>query len=121
LVATEAGHHVARPDPGGDALPHPPEHGVALGVAVVVVDLLEVVDVAEQDRERAGAPPGPLDLALELLVPAPTVGQTGQTVLTAEPLQLPQELARPLLRPLERGPGAELAPRQPMAVGLTEH
>ena len=64
-----AGHEAVAHDVGDGA-----QHGVARGVAVVVVDVLEVVDVGHDDGERlAGGRRGGAGL-----------GQHGRTVATAE-------------------------------------
>ena len=48
LVAADAGHHVAAPDGVGEPLADGAQQLVARGVAVVVVDRLEAVEVDEQ-------------------------------------------------------------------------
>src|SRR2546427_1354627 len=55
LVATEAGRDVAGADGLADRLGHLPEELVALDVALVVVDALEVVDVDVGDGDRMPA------------------------------------------------------------------
>src|SRR5206468_3640260 len=61
---------------------------VAAGVAVGVVELLEVVDVDHRHREAAVLAAGEGDLALELLVEHGAVEQAGEAVAGGEQAQL---------------------------------
>ena len=67
---------------------------VAAGVAALVVDALEVVDVDQQERQRRAAPDGALELAGELLLERSVVAEAGQAVeqriLARPPVQLTQ-------------------------------
>ena len=63
--------HVA----AGDA-----EHAVAGQVAFGVVQRLEVVEIEHGDTERAPRAPGPRELPLEVVLPAPPVGQSREQV-----------------------------------------
>ena len=56
------------------------ERAVARVVAEPVVDLLEVVEVADQQAQRALAAPRPLELQLERLLEAAPVQQAGERV-----------------------------------------
>ncbi len=56
------------------------QHIVAVLVAVRVVDLLEMVDIEEHQRERLLVAPGPFVLDFELFVKGAMVAQAGQPV-----------------------------------------
>jgi small subunit ribosomal protein S2 len=58
----------------------PLENTIALEVAEGVVDLLEAIDVAEDDREIAAVAPGTLELELQLLRECLMIQETGQGV-----------------------------------------
>ena len=81
--------HPRQPVPGADRGADAPrdldEHGVAAGVAVGVVDLLEAVDVEQQhaDAELAVG-----EAAVELLGQRPAVRGAGQRVQPAQPIRL---------------------------------
>jgi hypothetical protein len=67
LLAAVAGCHVALPHAVAQQLTRHLQHPIAAEVAVGVVDLLEVIDVAHHERERrpVATRPGQLDLAGE--------------------------------------------------------
>ena len=75
-----------------DLLLHPmgqlAQHRVAARVAVRVVDLLEVVEVEHQHRERPVEPGGPLDLARQAHREVAEVPEAGQPVGGRQPLGL---------------------------------
>ena len=53
LVATEPGNHIVAANNGFQAFGYRPQHGIAHGVTVLVVDFLEPVQVQETNRHRA--------------------------------------------------------------------
>src|SRR5205085_9743221 len=61
-------------------------------VAAAVVVALEAIEVEHRDAERRAATPGSRDLARELLLPGPPVGEPGQLVRACDPLRPPEEL-----------------------------
>ena len=80
LLAAVAADHVAGPEVRGDRLGDPAQDDVARGVAVGVVDGLEVVDVDEGDRERSLVAGSALDLGEERGQQGLAVGDAGQPV-----------------------------------------
>ena len=60
------------------------QHPVALGVTLRVVDLLEMVDVEDHERERLAGRTLPREHRVEMLVERPPVRQTGQGIAAAE-------------------------------------
>ena len=94
LVAGQAAHEVARPRGGGrhqgvrDAL----EGAVAGVVAGLVVDRLQLVDVAEQHGQGHVAIGGADHRALQPLLEGAPVGKTGQRVLVGEPRHAREQL-----------------------------
>ena len=62
LLAALPEREVDLPDDAADPLRELDQHGVAGAVPVPVVDLLEVVQVEDEDAERAAEPAGPFDL-----------------------------------------------------------
>ena len=63
LLATDAGADIAGAEVFGEALRDAGEGGVAAGVAVAVVDLLEVIEVEQEEGEREVVAAGDGDLA----------------------------------------------------------
>ena len=76
-----------------------------------VVDHLELVEVDVEQRDRAAAPRGLLDGALEVLLEHRAIGQPGQRVVVGE-------VGDPLLRGLALGDVADRAEQHPAAVGV---
>ena len=72
---------------------------VADGVAVRVVDALEVVDVDERDGQRPVVAVGPLDLGREDLQAGETVQEAGQLVGRGQGL----DVSDPRAKPVDRG------------------
>jgi len=94
LVAGVPGHDVLDPDRVLQAGGHLDEDGVARLVAERVVDVLEAVEVAEQQR-RAG--PADADAVVEQLGELGPVGQAGELVVQGPQLEPLVLLAQPLL------------------------
>ena len=80
LIAAETGGDVARPQARSEALGDDDEQLVAGGVAEAVVDGLEVVEVEEHRRDRAGAGPRG-EGRLGLLDEAASVDEAGQGIV----------------------------------------
>ncbi len=80
LLAAVAGVYLVADEAGLDEAGQIHEHRVADGVAVIVVDLPEVVDVEEEDREVALVAAAAGNLALERLVEVPLVVDLGQAI-----------------------------------------
>ena len=80
LVPAEPGHDVRTPDRRLEPPRRLDEHGVAGGVAVGVVDRLEVVEVDVGDHERRGGPLDPGQGRAEQDVEEAAVGEPGQRV-----------------------------------------
>ena len=80
LVAAEPGDVVAGAQRGADPRPELGQHAVAGVVAERVVELLEVVEVDHEQRERAVRLARPLDRAAQLAVEPAAVRQPGQLV-----------------------------------------
>ncbi len=80
FLAAIAADHVARPQVGPDGLGDAAQDDVARGVAVGVVDGLEVVDVDEGDRQRALVASGALDLGEEGAQQGAPIDDAGQAV-----------------------------------------
>ena len=76
LVAAEAGDRVLRPERRPQAVGHLHEQLVADLVAEAVVDVLEVVEVAEQHRDHARMPTQALEGAVHALVECAPVRQS---------------------------------------------
>src|SRR3954454_15045190 len=93
LVAAEPRREVAGPHPLAQNLGDRLEDAVAAGVAVAVVDLLQVVEITEQQRQPAVLAARTLELARQGLVPRAPVGQPGERVLAAEPLEPAEQFA----------------------------
>ena len=79
LVATGAREDIARPDDACDPLRDPLEQAVADGMAIVVVDVLEIVDVDDGDREDGVGCAG-FDQRLNRLLDQPAIGKPGEIV-----------------------------------------
>ena len=110
LVAAEAGDEVALADGAleraGDGL----ERLVAAGVAELLVDLLEAVEVDRDDAEAAAGRDDLLHLRAQLLVQVAVVGQAGQRVGGGELLEALALMAEERDRAVEGvGDVAELA------------
>jgi hypothetical protein len=93
LVAAEAGHGVAGPDAGGQAVGDLDQEPVPGGVAEAVVDLLEAVQVQEQHRDRGGVAAGALEGVVDAVFEQGPVGQGGQAVVEGLVGELVFELA----------------------------
>ena len=94
LVAADAERAVAPPEHGRGHPAHGLEQPVAVGVAVRVVDDLEVVDVDQQQRQRQVHPLGHLELAGQLVLERAVVAEPGQPVDQ-------RVVARPAVQPLQ--------------------
>ena len=80
LVAAVAHQQLGGADHGHGALGDSAQHAVSAGVAVRVVDDLEVVDVEDGDRAAATGEPGPRDRRVHAAVQAATCHRTRQRV-----------------------------------------
>ena len=94
LVAAVAERQVGLAQRDAHAVGERLEHVVARGVAVRVVDLLELVHVDHHERQRLAVPLGQRDLALQELLHRPAVVQAGQRVGHALLLGLGQQVQR---------------------------
>ena len=115
LLASEAADGVALADDRAQLGGRGGEHLVALGVAVGVVDALEVVEVHDDDAERAARGGGGLDLAPQALLRAAMVEQPGEAVgggLVAQVLALARRLVG------ERGHRGEALDERDLGVGV---
>ena len=88
LVAAEAGHRVAVPGRLDQALRAPVQHAVADGVAVGVVDALEVVEVDEDHGDAAAVPLAHGHGMLDAVAEQRAVGEERQRVVQRHALQL---------------------------------
>ena len=80
LVATDPERAVAAPQVRGDGRPGRADDGVADRVAARVVDLLEVVEVHDRERQRLVVAGRRRPLALHLLLERAVVAQSRQRV-----------------------------------------
>jgi len=106
FIAADAGDHAIRGNGSGNAKGCRPEHGVAGRMTVAVVDLLELVEVEMQDRERRDPLVG-RQLREPLVEKAP-VRQAGEIIVIGDMLDARiafLECQRPRL-------GHQLLPRQ---------
>ena len=97
-VAREHDGELVAAEPVGLADPaqlarHVREHTVAGRMPVAVVDLLEVVEVEETDRERLPGRRRLLELDLQLLLEVPVVAEAGERIGQGEPHR-PQRVER---------------------------
>src|ERR1051326_7125931 len=88
LVAAEAGEEVGRAQRLAHGAAELGEDDVADGVAERIVDLLEVVDVEHQERERQRVDAGALDLLRQLPAEVALVPDAGEVVGVGEVLDL---------------------------------
>ena len=88
LVAPLAGEHVGVAQHAAQAGRDGGQQLVAGSVSEPVVDLLEVVEVDEQQRDRGVGAPGAGERQVELLLDQDPVGQAGQRVVIREVRQL---------------------------------
>lgn len=88
LVAAEAGHGIDFAHQAMQAAGDGNEHGVARRVAVGVVDVLEVVQVEQQQRNKVAAAPGERERPLHPVGEQATVGQAGQRVVMGKVTEL---------------------------------
>ncbi len=80
LVTAQTGHRILLAHAGRDALGTLFQQLIAERVPHGVVDLLEMVQVDEQDTDRAGIPPGAGDRAIEPVERERPVGEIGDRV-----------------------------------------
>ena len=116
LLPAEPGRDVGRARAGAQQPRERLQHAVAGGVAQRVVDALEVVEVADQQRDRAAAGDGGLHARLE----AAAVAQARQRVVLGEvahPGQLVRRLDRGRRLVGERAQRLEPARRRDEAIG----
>ena len=96
LLAADAAEHVGAALRGRDRVGEQPQRAVARGVALRVVDPLEVVDVEHDERARRRGPVGARELGLEPLLEGAAVERAGQRVVGGEVAQLRDEARGPL-------------------------
>ena len=109
LVAALAGDDVIGPDRAGEPLGDLDEDLVADGVAVGVVDALEVVEVDEEQGDRAGTAAVAGERPLEVVAEEDAVGEPGQRVVqgVVDELRLePLPVGRVDQQALRDGPAA---------------
>ena len=97
LVAAEAERLVLLADGVGQNPGEPDQLAIAGLVAVVVVDLLEAVEVAEDERQRDALPLAPRELGLEAMHERAPIQESRERVALRERahlLELPQRLER---------------------------
>ena len=95
LVATEASHDVGAADGPPQQARDGDQELVAGVVAEGVVDLLEVVEVEQEERSGGAVATAEVEVALELVLEAPAVGEAGQHVVVHQVGQ-PVEVASPV-------------------------
>ena len=112
LVAAETERLAALSQPRRDLA----EHRVAHRMAVVVVDLLEVVEVEEAQRNRSAGLLRQDELPLQPLVEAPVIAETGEWIGEGEPHRLHRLERRTLVEPdrEERPAEGEREERRPL-------
>ena len=81
------GHCIGRPNAAFQAPRQGAQHPVTHAVAVVVVDLLEVIDIEEQQGQPAVVTPGRGQGGVQPLIEHGAVGQPGQWVMIGEEAQ----------------------------------
>ena len=112
LLPTHAAHTVDSADPGRERLAEELQRAAAGWVAEAVVQLLEVVQVAHQEREGRLEPPRALDLELERLLESAPVQQPREWVgLDGVAQALDQGVEAILQQPEESGGDDERAER----------
>jgi len=82
--ARPAAKHIGGAQLRLEGLPGPGDHLVANGVAMRVVDRLEMVQIDHQQRTTRPVPPSAGELAPELLLEPAAVEQAGQRVVVGE-------------------------------------
>ncbi|NKA36175.1 hypothetical protein GO286_04186 [Ralstonia solanacearum] len=102
FAAVAAGKVAGAPDAVVDAARDRAQHGIARGVAIAVVVVLEFVDVDHQHRERPALPVGALPLRLQRRVQRAARAQAGQAVGVGQPCQLLLGLHAPAQLPGEQ-------------------
>lgn len=84
LVSTHASDGVGFANGGEQALPHSREEDVTVGVAKRVVDLFEIVDVDEEDRNSLVLALRAEDRLAETLVEQSAIGEARQVIVMGE-------------------------------------
>lgn len=101
LLAADAGHHV---DPPALLSEHPREGeqgAIAEPVAEAIVESLEAVEIADQERERHAVAARALELGGEVLVKAAPVEETGERVGASRLAEVGDGLREPAHEPLD--------------------
>ncbi len=88
LLATVAAGHVDVADMGAQQIGEAPDHRVALGVAVQIVDLFEVIEIGQDQRRRLAGAPATRELGAYGVFPMGAVEQPGQAIVPAAQFQL---------------------------------
>ena len=81
LIATQPRNRIGVAKAGGETFCHFGQHGVAHMVAVLIVDVLEVIQVHIQDAHLAAVAMGMADRLLQPVIKQPPVGQSGQRIM----------------------------------------
>jgi len=110
LVATEPGHVILRTQRALQPLRHFHQQTVADGMAVAIVDRLEVVQIQHAGGDQSLAALGAGDGALQMHVQRAAVGQSGERVVQGK-------IGLALLFFLQQAASLVLAQRQPGGVG----
>ena len=100
-------------EPSFGARPRTPQHVVADGVPVVVVDGLEVVEVGEHEGQRRAEPLGAGDLRRQRVLALPPVRDAGEAVDERLPLD---DAVQPRVLECDRGVRGERARSEPLLV-----
>ena len=116
LLAAVARQHVLLADPAAQPGRDLHEHPVAAGVAVGVVDGLEVVDIGDQHGERVLGAAGVRDLGGEAGLEVAAGAQAGQHVGDREPPLLRDEDGQPEDRQQEQQPARDRDDRDVVVV-----
>src|SRR5207244_3514031 len=78
LLTSPPSDDVLATEPASEELSHPPENGIAGGVAIPVVDVLEVIEVQDRHADGLVPPSGQPQQELQPLRRLAPVGQSGQ-------------------------------------------
>ena len=112
LVAPDPERAVIAPKRGGHGPADRLQELVAAGVASLVVDALEVVDVDQQERQRRATPDGHVELAGELFLERSMVSEAGQAVEQRILARLPVQLTQSRVLPRQPPDVAQDGPSQ---------
>ena len=91
LVAAQARHQIALAGAGLQAQRHFGQYLVTEGMAMLVVDRLEAIEVDQQHRQWLAVAQGAAQRHVQMLLQGIAVGQAGQRVLHGQCLQALRE------------------------------